>query len=182
MSEADMMKARDKVLASDAAGFNVSDPPDVALIRWTTKLDWGSTMAQCLQDAGFNIVGAGFGISAPDGIGPSQLSAYDLAFYTCDAQYTVNPQYQRPLNAAQWGLTYDYDVEWMVPCVAAFGVTASQPPTRETFVAQGLQQGYVTWEPWSEGQAVYSNKPWAQQKAFMDTCPADPPSQYLWGM
>jgi len=175
------MKARDTDIKGVAEQFGVADPPQVALIRWTSQLDWGATMAQCLQDAGFNVVGAGFALVAPNGIGPSQLSAYGLAYYTCNAEYSMNPQYEQQYTADQWGLKYDYDVQWVVPCVALFGVTASQPPTRETYIQQGLQQHYTTWSPWSEADKVISNKPWSDQKTFFETCPADPPNQYMWG-
>ena len=99
----------------------------------------------------------------------------------CDAKYSLNPKVSLPLNSDQWGLWYDYDVQWLVPCLAALGFTASQPPSRETFIAQGLQNGSPVWMPWSEADYVFSQRPWDEQVVFIQTCPADPPEQYMWG-
>ena len=175
------MTQRAAQLKKEASNEGVIDPPVVDLVRWTSYLDWGQTVATCLQEAGFNVEGVGGNLTYPDGIAPSQESAFGLALYVCDSKYTLNPTYSQTLTADQWGLWYDYDVEWLVPCVAAFGVTASQPPSRDTFIAQGLQQGYPTWDTWGEAQAVYSAKPWQEEVAFMETCPYSPPNQYLWG-
>jgi len=176
------MEQRADDLKSEASIDGLVDPPVVDLVRWTSYFDWGQTVAQCLRDAGFNARGAGGVISYPDGIPASQNMAFSLAFYVCNSKYSLNPTYSQTLTADQWGLSYDYDVEWLVPCLAAFGVTASDPPTRETFIATALQQGSPTWMPWSEGQRVYSEKTWQEEMNFMETCPADPPNEFLWGV
>jgi len=175
------MRLRDTYLKSIAKSQDISNPPAVALVRWTSQFDWGQTIAQCLQDAGFNIVGVGSVFSAPDGIGEAQMSAFNLADYICESKYTKNPRYCQTLTESQWGMEYDYNVQWMVACVAALGVTASPPPTRDTYIAEGLQKGSVTWEPWSQAQYVFSQKSWDDQVMFMTTCPADPPNEFMWG-
>jgi len=175
------MALRDESAKSFAQSLDIVDPPVVALVRWTSQFDWGPTIAQCLQDAGFNIVGAANGISAPDGIGAAQSSAFNLAYYTCFAEYSMNPTFNQTYTADQWGLQYDYDVEWLVPCLAAFGVTVSQPPTRQTFIAQGLQAGFPTWSPGSEADLAYQAKSWDENAAMIQTCPFDPPNEYMWG-
>ena len=182
LSEADMMKMRAASLKSLAKVNDITNPPQVDLVQWTTSAEWGGLMAQCLRDAGFNIVEQAQGYGAPDGIGPAQLSAFLLADYVCNAKYTMNPSYNQKMTAAQWGLEYDYDVEWLVPCIAEFGITASQAPTRETFIAQGIQSGSPDWQPYGEAQKVYSNKPREQEMLLWQTCPPDPPDQYLWGL
>lgn len=182
LSEAEMMKMRADYLKTLVKGNSIVDPPTVALVRWTAQSEWGTVMASCLQDAGFNVVDAGGGFAAPDGIGEAQQSALWLADYVCESKYTTNPTYWQTLTAAQWGLQYDYDVEWLVPCIAAFGITASTPPTRDTFIAQGVQSGSPDWAPYSEADRVYSNKPREQELLLYQTCPQDPPAQYMWGL
>jgi len=181
ITDDEAMAQREDSLKSQAKQFGLTDPPDVTLIRWTSRLDWGATIAKCLQDAGFNVVGSGAMMYAPDGIGPAQASAYYLADYTCNAEYSMNPRYKQTYTASQWGMQYDYYVQWFVPCMASFGVVASTPPTRDTFIAQGLQSGTPAWGPWSEGQRVYSERSWEEYSAFLTTCPADPPVEYMWG-
>ena len=180
MSDADMMSLRDKQLASLAQAANLTDPPVVALVRWTSHDDWGSTIAQCERDAGFNAVGSGSVLLYPDGIGAAQRSAFDLADYVCNAKYTMNPKYNVTFTADQWGIWYDYNVEWEVPCLATLGVTVSQPPTRETYIAQGLQTGQPAWSPWSEADFVFAGS-WQKDLLMTQTCPDYPPAQYLWG-
>ena len=75
MSDSEKFALREKYLNSEATGLGLIDPPKVDLIRWTSQADWGSTMAQCLQDAGFNAEGAGEIITYPDGISDAQKSA-----------------------------------------------------------------------------------------------------------
>ena len=64
-----------------------------------------------------------------------------------------------------------------MPCLATLGVTASQPPSRETFIAQGLQGNYV-WTPSGEAQAVFASSPQKEVLMF-ETCPMYP-LQYMW--
>jgi len=176
MSEADAMDLRAKHLAGEVQGL--VDPPVVELVRWTTWADWGTTVAQCLQDAGFNVVGAGSTLLFPDSFAPAQQSAFNLAFYVCDSKYTLNPKYGQPLTADQLGLWYDYEVEWLVPCLASLGVTVSQPPTRETFIAHGLQHD-ITWSPSNEADTAVQASP-EKETVMYETCPTYP-LQYMWG-
>ena len=180
MSDEEAYKLRDDGLREVAAAYGLTDPPDVALIRWTSWNDVGATVAQCLRDAGFNAIGAGIIVSYPDGIPPAQATAFDLALYVCTAEYTVHPKYAEPFTADQFGVLYDYYVEFEVPCVATLGVTVSQTPTRETFIAQSLQQGTQTWDPWSEAQEHFA----ASDEGVIsmsNKCPPYPSAQYMWG-
>ena len=180
MSDDEAMQLRAKSLEELAQFRGVTDPPDVALIRWTSWDDVGSVVAACLRDAGFSAIGAGTIIMNPGGIPPSQASAYGLADYVCNAEYTVHPKYAVPLTADQWGMVYDYDTQWEVVCVAGFGVTASAPPTRETFVAESLQKGVAPWDPWGEAQQAFASS--SQKMVSMtQACPPLPAAQYLWG-
>jgi len=179
LSDADAMDVREAKLKNEADVSGLVDPPVVDLVRWSAQTDYGPNMAACLQNAGFNAQGAGGSLNYPDGIGAAQLSAFNLAFYTCDSKYTLNPIYGLKLTSAQWGLRYDYSVEWLVPCLASLGFTATPPPTRATYVAQGLQNS-VQWWPWSEADAVFSRS-WDHEAVLIQTCPPDPPSQYMWG-
>jgi len=178
MSDADAAKIRAKFLKDEVKSYQLVDPPTVALVRWTSYEDWGQTMAQCLQDAGFNIVGAGTSISAPDGIGPAQMSAFHLAYYTCESMYTLHPRYSQGFTADQLGMWYDYSVEWLVPCLASLGYTTTAPPTREVYIAQGLVKD-PDWNPWSEANLAASSL--QKQMLITETCPEYPPNQYMWG-
>jgi len=180
MSDDEAMQLRAKGLEELVKAWNLTDPPDVALIRWTSWNDVGSVVSACMRDAGFNVIGAGTIVMMPDGIPPAQSGAFDLANYVCNAEYTVHPKYAVPLTADQWGMVYDYDTQWEVVCVAGFGVTASAPPTRETFIAESLQKGVAPWDPWGEAQQAFASSS-DKMVSMTQACPPLPSAQYLWG-
>ena len=70
LSDGDAMDQRAEYLKREASGEGLIDPPSVDLVRWTSYLDWGQTVAQCLQEAGFNVQGVGGILTYPDGIRP----------------------------------------------------------------------------------------------------------------
>jgi len=166
-------------LATQAKYDGLDDPPVVALVRWTDLNDWGFAMTDCLQDAGFNAHGGGGELTFPGGVGPAQRTALDLAYYVCDAKYTKHPKYTQPMTAEQLGLWYDYQVEWLVPCLATLDVTVSRPPTRQTYVTQYLQNT-VSWSPIGEADWVFAGS-WKKEVLMFETCPEYPPAQFLWG-
>jgi len=177
MSQEEAMSLRDRDLAGVADMWDLLDPPDVTLVRWTTMADNGPTIAACLRDAGFDALGTGSTIDYPSGIGPAQATAFHLAFYVCDAQYSMHPKYTQAWTADQWGLLYDYWSEWYTPCVKTLGVTVSPPPTRDTFVAQALQ-AHLAWDPTSDAALGYASSP-TKDYLLNETCPVYPMA--MWG-
>ena len=178
MSDAEAMSLRADKLASLATFYELSDPPEVELVRWTTLSDYGPTVASCLQEAGFYAIGVGDLVIYPDGIGESQVSAFNIARYECDAKYSMHPKYLQPYTEAQLGMLYDYWTQWLVPCEESLGLTPSPAPTRETFVAQGLQ-GQSAWDPTEPLNSIYEGSE-AKVVQMQETCPIYP-TQYLWG-
>jgi len=180
MSDAEAMQLRAEGLANEAKTHGVVDPPVVALIRWTSLTDNGVVVAACLREAGFDALGAANGIWFPGaGVGPAQMSAYELARYVCDAEYTIHPKYLQPLTDAQWGLQYDYWVEWLVPCLEGLGAHPSEPPTRDTFVAQAVQ-GKISWDPYSSVQGTPEYASSIEKTVLLNqTCPVY--SMAVWG-
>ena len=178
MSDEEALSLRADDLASLAASYELSDPPQVELVRWTTMTDYGPTKASCLQDAGFHAIGVGDLVMYPDGISESQVSAWHAADYECEAKYSLNPKYTQPYTEAQWGILYDYWTQWLVPCEESLGLTPDAPPTRETFVAQGLQ-GKWAWNPATQLNSVVQG---SEEKTvqMQQTCPVYP-TQYMWG-
>lgn len=136
-------------------------------------------MAACLRDAGFNAVGAGTMIEYPDGIGPSQQTAFQLADYECTAKYTLHPKFTQPYTEEQFGLLYDYWTEWLVPCLNELGIESVSAPTRETFVARAVQ-GSLAWDPFGAAEASFSSSP-EKNVELRDRCPAYPAVEHMWG-
>jgi len=139
--------------------------------------DYGQTIAQCLTEAGFDAVGAGSAIWYPGGAGGAQAGAFHLAEYECNAKYTLHPKYYQRLTEQQFEVLYDYDVQWLVPCLESLGAMVSTPPTRETYIAQRLQ-GKLPWDPYNEAEGLFGSP---EKGAYLaNTCPKFPVA-YLWG-
>jgi hypothetical protein len=156
----------------------LGNPPKVALVRWTTVFDNGSTMASCLQDAGFNAIGYGTTIEYPDGVAGPQLTALYRADYQCSAKYSLHPKFTQRWTADQWGVMFDYLTQALVPCLQQnFGLALSAAPTRDTFVAAGLA-GNWEWQPYSEAETLTKQSEHARMAA---TCPENPPVDVMWG-
>ncbi|QTX03380.1 hypothetical protein [Agromyces archimandritae] len=75
--------------------------PDVPLIRTIELDEWGSVMAPCMREQGFDVsIGAGGGMQSGD-VANEQLDAYNLAMFVCEASYPLDPKYSATLNEAQ---------------------------------------------------------------------------------
>lgn len=177
MSQQEALAQRASQLAVTAQQGKVDAPPDVGLVRWTTMDDYAPTVAACLREAGYHAVAySGTGIDYPDGIPPEQQRAFNMADYVCNAKYTLHPKYLQPFTSEQFGLIYDYRVEWLAPCLEVRGHTVSEPPTRETFLA-----GVTTGQDWDPLAEALQNLPADDGNRLQAECPRMPPSQYLWG-
>lgn len=179
MSEAEARRLRAESLARMAAQYEIKNPPMVALVRWTTMEDYGPTMAACLKEAGFNAVAVGgAGMEYPDGIPESQKTAFELADYICSSRYSIHPRFVGKYTAEQWALFYDYMAEFLVPCLRGLGKQVSDPPTRDTFIAQAVQ-GHRDWDPYAEASEKTGKL--EDRLRLAATCSKDPPVEYMWG-
>jgi len=180
MSESEAMALRDDRMQQFADELSLADPPTVELVRWTTDVDWGPTVAKCLRDAGFAAEGSGRGIKSGDDVTPDRQDAYSLAYYVCGAKYTMNPVFGKSFTADQWAMIYDYDVQWLVPCLARLGAKVSKAPDKQTYITDALRVNSAYWTPWNE--AVLANFQGQDDRMLLiDTCPPYPAAQYLWG-
>jgi len=180
MSDAEAMERRAEQLAHLAETYELVDPPNLALVRWTTMSDYGVTMAECYRSAGFDALGGGNTVGFPgDSVGPAQQSAFRLADYECQSKYTLHPKYRQPFTEEQWEVFYDYWTQWLVPCLEGLGGHPPAPPTRETFVAQALQ-GKLAWDPWGSLQQTPEYASSIEKTVFLSqTCPQEP--NVIWG-
>lgn len=179
MSDTEALRLRAEHLTRLAKIQEVTNPPKVDLVRWTTMEDVGPTMAACLRDDGFNAVAVGgTGVEYPDGITEAQMSAFSRANYVCASRYSIHPRFMQTFTVEQWGLFYDYMVEFLVPCLEGTGQHVSRPPNRETFVARAVQ-GERDWDPYAEVAEKTGTLEGRIHLAV--TCPKDPPVEYMWG-
>ena len=131
LSAADREQWRTEYLAGMARDLDGS-APNVALERWVhPRAEWDSVMSGCMTDSGFALEVEDGSISYPAGPPPAdQLSAWDLAWYECNARFTPDPDYSQDWTQEQIGLVYDYWDQYFIPCMEAHGVPvnrANQP-------------------------------------------------------
>lgn len=164
----------DEFLPDTAARLDITNPPEVDLVRWITRDQWDATMSDCLTQAGFPTKPAvGGGLEHDPGIPVDQTPGYHLAIYRCEAQYTLEPKYSQGTTDEQKGLLYDYYVQWLVPCVEEAGAHISDPPSRDTFIQDPSSFSPVfeaTTQPLRIGV-----------RELMERCPPRPPSESFYG-
>lgn len=96
----------DEFLPDTAARLDITNPPEVDLVRWITRDQWDATMSDCLTQAGFPTKPAvGGGLEHDPGIPVDQTPGYHLAIYRCEAQYTLEPKYSPGMTDEQKGLS-----------------------------------------------------------------------------
>lgn len=154
--------------------------PEVALERWVhPRAEWDAVMTTCMTDSGFPIEVEDGSIDYPAGPPPAdQLSAWDLAWFTCNARFTPDPDYSQDWTEAQIGLVYDYWDQYFIPCMEAHGVPVnrSQQPSRATYISTFFTPER-TWWP----DQYLTMLPQAQQEQLEPVCPPYPPDEAFFG-
>lgn len=181
MTEDEKIAWRSDRLKSDATNDEIDPVPDAELVRWSAnRNEWTQAMADCLTEAGFptkpDFVDSSLNAET---IPESQQTAFDLAFYTCDAKYMLDPVLAQEWTAEQLGLTYDYWEQYFIPCMAAHGVEISQSkkPTREAFVAAFHTPNRYDWWP---NEKLAEQAP-ARRAAIAPQCPPYVPAAFFFG-
>jgi hypothetical protein len=99
--------------------------PQTAIVRYTTYLDLGPTVAACLNRDGY-----GVRWTAKDGIVAQPLRLkdqfpYQRARFVCESQYPEEPAELGYLSPQQARYLFDYWESSLVPCLRSQGVTVA---------------------------------------------------------
>ncbi|MFT4295832.1 MAG: hypothetical protein QM582_10520 [Micropruina sp.] len=166
MSETEAKTLRDGYLAQLAKELSVDPSTAPALVRWIYPDQRGAVYAACMGERGFTVTPSSGGTGISGHVPPSQQSAYNQAFFECEAKYTVDARAMRPPSPALLGVAYDYTVEWLIPCLAKNGYPNVEPPSsRATYVASGGDwQGYPS-----------------SDEKILGLCPPQPPNSVVFG-
>ena len=171
LTPAEAEKARRARLDELAAELKAIPEKIPTVIRVVLPEEWGQAQAKCLTEAGW----PGNAVGDPEGglrtVDPpkSQQKAFDIARYTCQAQYPVDPRVmkldQSTVDAIQW----QYLKEYGIPCVAAHGfVTPTPLPSKEAYMAGAPFR-------------LYPLKPYTKPDELLRDCPQAPPTVTLLG-
>lgn len=154
--------------------------PEVSLERWVhPRGEWDAVMSECMTDSGFLVEVDNGAISYPGGPPPAeQRSAWNLAWYTCKARFTPDPDYVQDWTEGQIGLVYDYWDQYFIPCMEAHGVPVnrSQQPSRDTYIST-FYTPERSWWPTN----YLSMLPQSQREQLEPVCAPYPPDEAFFG-
>lgn len=109
--------------------YKIENPPKVDVVRVVEPEERPAVFSQCMGDAGFP--------PSPNGTfyaTEEQTPAFNLAFYTCTAQYPIDDRYLQARTESQLRFIYDYWLDEELPCLERLGHPIPPPPTFETVV------------------------------------------------
>lgn len=167
-----MVASTQATLAEIAETWELSDPPDVTVIRTVSPEEFDDLLQSCMASAGFP--------RRPDYSYSSdgQDEAFAIAWYTCHAQYPIDDLYTQPLTDAQMRFWYAYLIEDVVPCYRENGwqVDDASIPSEGLFIATfGTMD---TWAPYLSDPTGLA--PDEIERIQTDACPLWPPSEELY--
>lgn len=162
-----------------AQELGITDPPSVTVVREITPSESRTVLNSCLSEAGWELTQEGSGAAAYD-ISPDQEDAFNLAYYTCVAQYPVEAKYSEPYTDEQFGILYDHWTDTTIPCLEGLGYEVRDVPSRQTFIENPtwLPQPGIT-DAVSADVSAGRWQSWDQ--VFEEECPVDPPEDVLYG-
>lgn len=174
-----LLTLRAASLREEAKSMNLSDPPDVKLVRWTDMSNFAPTIVKCFTEQGFGAHAEGGTQLQFDQVPKSQERAFNLALYTCEAQYTIHPALTLPPSKDALAKVYDWYVNTSVPCLQAAGVDVTPPPSKSTFVETMYTKSGAAWTPWMSVPREIIDSP-TKFKELEQKCPQAPDaSAYL---
>jgi hypothetical protein len=124
---------------------DADERPRVEVVRFVSPEDWGRSIANCMNQAGYiSYRAVGGGIESTQDA-PGYLPGEAVSMYTCQSQYPFEPSAFGILSGPQLDLLYDYYSRFLVPCLAFRGYIDGETPSREVFVATGAVS---MWSPY----------------------------------
>lgn len=153
--------------------------PEVELIRWTEgPTEHWTAVAQCLTDRGFPAEAKvdARGVIFPNGGSPEeQNDALDIAWYVCQAEYSLDPRFYDDWNEDQLGVVYDYFTQYYIPCMKAHNqpVNEKEKPSRDVYITTYHNPEIDRWWPYPENRVPPDD--------VTKICPELPPDKALYG-
>lgn len=169
-------RSQEEELRALAESLDITDPPEVEVVREVSPAESGEVHSACMVEAGW-VQNDDLSFSVPD----DQRAAFNLARYRCTAAYPIAERYLQPMDTEQWAMVYDHYVEEFVPCAERHGFEVSEPPTRERFLAAPKS----SWSPVADIERDLADAIGEGQFAsfadFYELCPSHPTEAELWG-
>jgi hypothetical protein len=120
----------EKVMAEE---WNSGPQPDLTVRTVSTGSQWVLDIAGCLREQGapdFTVTPNGR-ITVDEGL---TGAAEARAVFVCRAQHPRTQDLAGFLSDSQASALYDYDIDWLQPCLASRSIHVAPPPTRREFI------------------------------------------------
>ncbi|WP_159500333.1 hypothetical protein [Microbacterium sp. 18062] len=131
-----------------AGSLGITDPPQVEASRLIDLSEWASTQAACLAEEGYNVsvTTDGEGLSYPPLTDAVAAAAFNMAIFTCEVRYPVDPKYTEPLTDERLRILYTYRSTTLIECLEDAGYPpSSSPPSKSVFIESG-----GAWSPYED--------------------------------
>ena len=162
-----------KQLAKD---YELSDPPEVEVVRYIASEERGEVMNDCLRESGWAVDSGGM-VDVPAG----QESKYQESQYVCAMKYPVPARYDQEWGDEQLRQQYAWTTEFVVPCLEEAGHPITNIPSESVFLERWTSER--PFFPFEQvqipggGSAQQFNKAWSDLE---QACPQMTPGDVMW--
>lgn len=172
-TESELVEMRARVLDVRWHWTHLPDelrPPDPE-VRFVSADDWATSLATCMNDAGFdNYQAVDFGLMITDVTRTAdEADAASIAYYVCENSFRIVGQEGFLFNAKQLDYRYDYYSEVLIPCMALHEVEVFDAPSRAEF-----DDRFGFWNPY-DSVTEKSVPILTTDATLFDECPSTPP-------
>ncbi|QQB64372.1 hypothetical protein I6I18_02515 [Kytococcus sedentarius] len=156
--------------------YELSDPPEVEVVRYVATEELDEVLTQCLRESGWS-VDSGGGVDVPEG----QESKYKEAQYVCAQMYPTPARYDQEWGDDQLRQQYAWTTEFVVPCLEEAGHPITNIPSESVFLERWTSER--PFFPFEQvqipggGSAEQFNKAWNDLEA---QCPQMMPGSVMW--
>ncbi|MDN5771558.1 MAG: hypothetical protein L0H24_11770 [Microlunatus sp.] len=172
MEPAERERRHQARLVQMAKSLGIKDPPKIDPLQWIYPEEVGTFRVPCLRAQGFQAWPSADGRGYKTDMGSvSQQEAYNLASYTCNAQYPLDPRADPSIwTRDQHTVVYQYLTDSLIPCLRRIGANPAEAPTLPVYLANPG----TAWEYPDPGGRE-------RMELWYGTCPIDPPTKVILG-
>ena len=117
-------------------------------MRVVDQNEWPGAVSDCMATAGFAMSISPDGGLSITSLPAEQEQAYTVAYFTCTAEYPLNPVYRVPLSEEQLRYLYWYWDGTLRSCLTDNGYSISEAPSEARFLeTYDSEEG---WAPFAE--------------------------------
>ena len=163
---------REERTSSVSMMYPEAELPTPERVRFVLLGERAITMQACMSEQGFGSTVSDDGGLEYDGVPESQAMAFEIAKYSCDLMYPLDPRYTSELSSYQVQYLFEYYVLDLVPCLEREGIDVAEAPSLQRF--RDTVETATMWSPYSS-VVFTSQEEWDR---INTVCPQGPSDLY----